>query len=176
MQPIGSRRLNRAKCSYRPTLDCPRLTTRSHAMRLFPPTCTQNVVCTSSDIVAVCLVWILVTITTMPPLVHNLLFQYVLCIPDCFILICKLWVKFLILHWQMHQNLILFFIKKNFYILSYDLWFFKKNLIKKISKTWCSGKKLRPDSNSAQKTILKMTYLIPSAHRSLLLTTIMWPE
>ena len=68
MQPIKPRRHNRAKCScrplqrekcsYRPTLDCPRLTTRSHAMRLFPPIWTQNVVCTSSNMVAMWLVWI----------------------------------------------------------------------------------------------------------------------
>ena len=66
----------------------------SHATRLFPPIWTQNVVCTSSDMVAMWLVWIppsvrsggyaragtlgrvhfaLVTIATMPPLVHNLL-------------------------------------------------------------------------------------------------------
>ena len=53
------RPLQRAKCSYhRPTFDCPRLTTRSHAMRLFPPIWTQNVACTSSDMVAMWLVWI----------------------------------------------------------------------------------------------------------------------
>ena len=66
----SDRPLQRAKCSYRPKLDrlkldCPRLTTHSHATRLFPPIWTQNVVCTSSDMV--------VTIATMPPLVHNLL-------------------------------------------------------------------------------------------------------
>ena len=98
MQPIAARWRNRAKCSYRPlqrakcsyrppqrakclyrrTLDCPRLTTRSHAMLLFPSICTQNVVCTSRDMVAMWLVWIhfaLVTIATMPPVVHNLLFH-----------------------------------------------------------------------------------------------------
>ena len=46
------RSLQRAKCSYRPKLDCLRLITHSHATRLFPPICTQNVVCTSSDMVA----------------------------------------------------------------------------------------------------------------------------
>ena len=46
------RPLQREKCSYRPTLDCPRLTTRSHAIRLFPSIWTQNVVCTSSDMVS----------------------------------------------------------------------------------------------------------------------------
>ena len=35
-----------------------------------------------------------------------------------------------------------------------------------------SGKQWRPDSDSAQKTTLKMTYLIPWAHRSLLLTSV----
>ena len=33
------RPLQRAKCSYRPGLDCPRLTTHSHATRLFPIFC-----------------------------------------------------------------------------------------------------------------------------------------
>ena len=41
-------RLQRAKCSYHPTLDCPRLSTRSQAMRLFSPIWTQNVVFTWS--------------------------------------------------------------------------------------------------------------------------------
>ena len=36
MQPIAPWRRNRTKFSLHPTLDCPRLTTRSHAMRLFP--------------------------------------------------------------------------------------------------------------------------------------------
>ena len=35
--------LQRVKCSYCPTLECLRLTTRSHTMRLFPPIWTQNV-------------------------------------------------------------------------------------------------------------------------------------
>ena len=39
-------------------------------------------------------------------------------------------------------------------------------------KTWYFGKKWRPDLDSAQKTILKMTYLIPWAHKSLLLTSV----
>ena len=52
------RPLQRAKCSYRPKLNCPGLTTHSHATRLFPPIWTQNVVCTSSDMVAMWLVWI----------------------------------------------------------------------------------------------------------------------
>ena len=52
------RPLERVKCSHPPTLDCPRLTTLSHAMRLFPPIWTQNVVCTSSDMVAMWLAWI----------------------------------------------------------------------------------------------------------------------
>ena len=52
------RPLQGAKCSYRPKLDCPRLTTHSYATRLFPPIWTQNVVCTSSDMVAMWLVWI----------------------------------------------------------------------------------------------------------------------
>ena len=52
------RPLQRAKCSYRPKLDCPRLTTHLHATRLFPPIWTQNVMCTSSDMVAMWLVWI----------------------------------------------------------------------------------------------------------------------
>ena len=51
------RPLPRAKCSYRPKLDCSRLTTHSHATRLFPPIWTQNVVCTSSNMVAMWLVW-----------------------------------------------------------------------------------------------------------------------
>ena len=37
MQPIAPRRGNRAKCSYRPTRDCPRLTRPSHAIQFFPP-------------------------------------------------------------------------------------------------------------------------------------------
>ena len=49
---VQTARFNGRKCSYRLTLRCPRLTTRSHAMRLFPPIWTQNVVCTSSDMVA----------------------------------------------------------------------------------------------------------------------------
>ena len=60
MQPIAPRRRNRTKCSYRLTLDCPRLTTRSHAMRFFLPFWTQ----TSC-----------VPRATMPSLVHNLLFH-----------------------------------------------------------------------------------------------------
>ena len=52
------RPLQWAKCSYHPPLDCPRLTTRLYAMRLFPPIWTQNVVCTSSDMMAMWLVWI----------------------------------------------------------------------------------------------------------------------
>ena len=41
----------------------------------------------------------------------------------------------------MHRNHILLFIKKKFYnILSHALWFFQKKLIKKISKTWFSGR------------------------------------
>ena len=64
-------------------------------------------------------------------------------------------------------------IKKKFYtILSHDLWFFKKkNLIRKISKTWFFGKKWRSGSDSAQKTTRKMTHLISWAHRSLMLTS-----
>ena len=58
MESIVPRRQNRAKCSYRPKLDCPRLTTHSHTTRLFPAIWTQNVVCTSSDMVAMWLVWI----------------------------------------------------------------------------------------------------------------------
>ena len=50
------RPLQPGKCLYRLTFDCPRLTTRSHATRLFPPIWTQNVVCTSSDMVTMWLV------------------------------------------------------------------------------------------------------------------------
>ena len=50
------RPLQRAKCSYRTKLDCLRVTTHSHATRLFLPIWTQNVVCTSSDMVAMWLV------------------------------------------------------------------------------------------------------------------------
>ena len=64
MQTIAPRWRNQAKCSYRPTLYCRRLTTRSHAIRLFPPIWAQNVVCTSSDMVLMCLVWI-------PPLLRS---------------------------------------------------------------------------------------------------------
>ena len=49
---VHTARFNGRKCSYRPQLDCPRLTTHSHATRLFPPIWTQIVVCTSSDMVA----------------------------------------------------------------------------------------------------------------------------
>ena len=55
---VHTARSNGRKFSYRPTLDCSQLTTCSHAMRLFPPIWTQNVVCTSSDMVAMWLVWI----------------------------------------------------------------------------------------------------------------------
>ena len=55
---VHTARFNGRKCSYRPKQDCPRLTTHSHATRLFPPIWTQNVVCTSSDMVAMWLVWI----------------------------------------------------------------------------------------------------------------------
>ena len=58
------------------------------------------------------------------------------------------------------------------HFISWFVIFQKKSLIRKISKTWCFGKKWRPDSNSAQKTTLKMTYLILWAHRSLLSTSV----
>ena len=50
MQPITLRGRDLAKCSYRPTFDCLRLTTRPHAVRLFPAICSQNVVCISRAI------------------------------------------------------------------------------------------------------------------------------
>ena len=61
---VHNARFKGRKCSYRPKLDCPRLTTHSHATRLFPPIWTQNVVCTSSDTVVMWLVWIHGTLCT----------------------------------------------------------------------------------------------------------------
>ena len=69
--------------------------------------------------------------------------------------------------WILHWNHIFLF-KIKICRKCHDLWFFKKNLIRKILKTWCSGKKWRPDSDSAQKIAVKMIYFISWAHLVLL--------
>ena len=58
-----------AKCSYRPKLDCPRLTTHSHATRHGSDVTRVNTALATLGRVQ----FTLVTIATMPPLVHNLL-------------------------------------------------------------------------------------------------------
>ena len=92
MQPIAPRRRKRAKCMNilpacvaEVTLDCPRLTTRLHAMRLFSANLdTKRRVYLEwhgSDVTRVNTAlatlgrvhFAIVAITTMPPLVHNLL-------------------------------------------------------------------------------------------------------
>ena len=48
------------------------------------------------------------------------------------------------------------------YILFHYLWFFKQKFDLKISKTWWSGKKCRPDSDWAQKTTILWKWHISS--------------
>ena len=94
MQSIVPRRQNRAKCSYRTKLDCPRLTTHSHATRLSTNLDTKRRVYLErhgSDVTRVNTAlamlgrvhFTLVTIATMPPLVHNLLFWVPSLLPFC---------------------------------------------------------------------------------------------